>query len=177
MEQSLAVPVLRTARLLLRGPRVEDAQAHAALWADPVVTRYIGGVPVAAPESWLRLLRNAGHWALLGFGCWLIEDAASGQLIGEAGFLDLRRDTEPSFAGTLEIGWVVAPAAHGRGLATEAVRAMLAWGAGHFGPARVVCMIDPANAASLRLAQAQGFSDAGMVTLREQPMSLLARTL
>ncbi len=177
MDQGLCVPVLRTERLLLRGPRVEDAQAHAMLWADVVVIRYIGGVPVSAPDSWARLLRNAGHWALLGFGFWLIEDAASGQLIGEAGLLDLRRDTEPSFAGTLEIGWILAPAAHGRGLATEAVRAVLAWGAAHFGPVRVVAMIDPANAPSLRLARAQGFGDAGTVTLRGQPMSLLARVL
>jgi len=52
-----SVPPLETARLRLRGHRVEDFAACAAMWADPVVTRYIGGRPFTAEEVWTRLLR------------------------------------------------------------------------------------------------------------------------
>jgi RimJ/RimL family protein N-acetyltransferase len=62
------VPVIETQRLILRGHRLEDFDALAAMWADPHVARFIGGKPATQEESWARLLRYAGHWRLLGFG-------------------------------------------------------------------------------------------------------------
>jgi len=65
--------VIETARLRLRGHGLEDTERMAALWSDAEVTRYIGGRPQTAEESWSRLLRYAGHWRLLGFGYWVVE--------------------------------------------------------------------------------------------------------
>ena len=76
----------------------------------------------------------------------------SGAYLGEAGFQDMRRDMTPSIEGLPEAGWSLVAAAHGRGLATEAVRAMLAWADGNLDFVRTVCIIDDGNAASLRLA-------------------------
>lgn len=89
--------------------------ASAALWADPVVTQYIGGRPFTREESWSRLLRYAGHWLLLGFGYWVIEEKQTGRFLGEIGFADYKRDLEPSIEGIPELGWALTPTAQGQG--------------------------------------------------------------
>ncbi len=61
---SKTVPVLETERLQLRGHRLEDFVQCAAMWADPLVIRYIGGKPLTEEESWTRFLRYVGHWSL-----------------------------------------------------------------------------------------------------------------
>ena len=65
------------------------------MWADPVVVRYIRPTPFNEEETWARVLRYVGHWALLGFGFWVVEDKETGGFLGEAGFLNFHRDTEP----------------------------------------------------------------------------------
>ena len=159
-EVSLAaarVPVLRTERLVLRGHGVEDFRNSAALWGDARVTRFITGRPSPPSESWTRLLKYAGHWALLGFGYWLGEERATGRFVGEAGLADFKRDIKPGFEGAPEAGWVLAPGAQGKGYATEATRAVLAWGEAELGMQRCVCIIDPKNEASARVADKCGF--------------------
>jgi len=118
-----AVPVIDTDRLTLRGHRLEDFSACAAMWGDSEVTRYIGGKPFSPEEVWTKVLRYVGHWSLLGFGYWVIQEKLSGRFVGEVGFADFKRDIKPSLEGVPEIGWVLASWASGKGLATEAVRA------------------------------------------------------
>lgn len=89
------VPTLETERLVLRAHRVEDFPGVAALWSDPAVVRFISGVPQTLEESWSRLLRYAGHWRLLGFGYWAVEEKATGNFLGEVGFADMKRAIEP----------------------------------------------------------------------------------
>jgi RimJ/RimL family protein N-acetyltransferase len=129
------------------------------MWADPVVTRHIGGRAATAEQVWSKILRYAGHWALLGFGYWLIEERERGTFVGEVGFADFKRALSPSFEDRPEIGWALARRAHGAGLATEAVRAALAWGDEHFGGVPTACLIDPENAASLRVADKCGYRE------------------
>ena len=74
------VPVIETERLVLRAHRLDDFDAYAVMWADPVVTRFIGGKPRTREESWIRFLRHPGMWSMLGFGFWAIEEKASGRL-------------------------------------------------------------------------------------------------
>jgi RimJ/RimL family protein N-acetyltransferase len=59
-----------------------------------------------------RLLRYVGHWAVLGFGYWVVEEKASGEFVGETGFADYRREMKPSLDGAPEIGWVLTPRFH-----------------------------------------------------------------
>src|SRR5262245_47469463 len=130
------IPTIETARLRLRGHRVEDLGDCAAMWGDAAVVRHISGRPSSTEDSWERILRYAGLWALLGYGYWAVEEKASGRFVGDVGFADFKRAVQPSFAGAPEIGWVLATWAHGRGFATEAVRAAVAWGDRHFGAMR-----------------------------------------
>ncbi len=53
------IPTLETARLTLRPHRLDDFDAHAALWADEDVVRFITGVPSTREQSWSRMLRVA----------------------------------------------------------------------------------------------------------------------
>ncbi len=152
-------PVIETERLILRGHTKADLDVCAAMWGDEEVTRYIGGRPFARDEVWARLLRYVGHWQEMGYGFWALTEKASGQFIGELGFADFKRQLEPSFGDTPEMGWVLSPAGHGKGYASEAVAAALAWADAQFDERRTVCMIAPENGPSLRVAQKAGFRE------------------
>jgi RimJ/RimL family protein N-acetyltransferase len=168
-------PTLETTRLRLRGHRIDDFSASAAMWAEPVVVRYIGGRPLSQEEAWTRLLRYVGHWSWMGFGYWAVEEKATGKFIGEVGFADLRREIQPSIQGLPELGWVLAGRAHGKGYATEAVGAAIAWGNAHLVSERTVCLIHPWNLGSLRVAEKSGFQESLRTTYKAQPTILLTR--
>jgi RimJ/RimL family protein N-acetyltransferase len=167
------VPVLETERLKLRGHRMDDFPACAAMWADPVVTRHFGH-SFSEEESWTRFLRYFGHWSVLGFGSWLVEERATGNFVGEVGFANYRRAIEPPLDAP-EIGWALAARFHGRGYATEAVRSALTWGEEHFGPARTTCIINPENLPSIRVAEKCGYREFQRTTYKGQPVIVFVR--
>lgn len=166
----LEIPTVETGRLILRGHLMSDFDAYCAMWADPVVTRFIGGRGRTREETWIRFLRHAGMWHHIGFGFWAIEEKASGSLIGEGGFHDLKRDMKPSLEGTLETGWSLLPQAHGKGYATEAVATMLDWSKASLPGKPVTCFIDPRNAASIRVAEKVGFVERLRTTYGGEPV-------
>jgi RimJ/RimL family protein N-acetyltransferase len=167
-------PVIETARLQLRPHRLEDFAACAAMWADPNVTRYIGGRPFTQEEVWARLLRYAGHWTLLGFGYWAVVEKATGEFIGEIGFADFQRDLNPPLTHP-EAGWVLASRVHGQGYATEGIAAAIAWGDQNFKLSQTVCIIDPDNLPSIRIATKFGYREFHRPTYKGQPIILFAR--
>jgi hypothetical protein len=87
----MEVPVLQTERLILRGHTLNDFPAFAAMWADPDVTRFIGGVPLSEEDAWAKLMRIVGHWSLNGFGFWSVHEKATGNRVGETGWLAVKR--------------------------------------------------------------------------------------
>ena len=189
------VPVIETERLRLRGHGPEDFPDSAALWADPLVTRFIGGKPLSEEEVWARVLRYVGHWAWMGFGYWVVEEKSTGRFAGEVGFADWKRDIQPSLQGLPELGWVLASSIHGMGYATEAVRAAIAWGYANFAAsasaairtttgravapqlsaARMVCIIDPDNVRSIRVAEKCGFEEVQRASYKGEPTILFAQ--
>jgi RimJ/RimL family protein N-acetyltransferase len=168
-------PVIETERLILRPHRLDDFDAYVAMWADPVVTRFIGGRPRTREESWIRFLRHFGMWSLLGYGFWAVEEKASGDFIGEAGFHDLKRDMVPSIEGIPEAGWGLVSSAHGKGLATEIVSRILSWGDQIFGPVKTVCIIDPEHAGSIRVAKKCGYLEVLRTTYHNEATILFER--
>ncbi len=167
------IPCLRTERLVLRAHQLADFDAYCALWGDPAVTRHIGGDPLDREACWGRFVRQAGMWAHMGFGFFAIEE--DGRVIGEAGFHEARRSIEPSIEGTLEAGWALLPAVHGRGLAREAMTAAIRWAETTLAPMEMTCIIDPENAASIRTAARLGFQAAGNAIYRDRPTALFRR--
>jgi len=172
----MTAPTLTTSRLTLSVPVPGDFPDSAAMWADPVVTRFVGGRPCTEEESWARLLRARGLWSLLGYGYWAVRETATGRYVGEVGFADFRRDIQPSLAGLPEMGWVLTAWSHGQGFGTEAVAAGLAWIDETLQPPVVPCIIDPANAPSLALARKMDFRVVTETTYKDAPIRLLERT-
>jgi len=175
LSMSSLVPTLETPRLRLRGHRLDDFSQSAAMWADPVVVRYIRPAPFTEEESWARMLRHVGHWALLGYGYWVVEDKLTGELLGEAGFADFHRNTQPpALINMPEAGWVFRANAHGRGYATETVAALVAWADSHFS-APTACVIDQKNLASIRVAEKNGYRPKQLITYRGEEVMMYTR--
>lgn len=168
-------PEIETSRLLLRAHRLDDFEPFAAMWANPDVTRFIGGSPSTREVSWSRLLRYAGHWTMLGFGFWAIEEKATGRFVGELGFHEMRRELVPPIEGTPEMGWTLIPDAQGRGFASEALEAALAWGDAHFGGADFVCIINAEHARSIALAEKFGFCEDTLALFHGAPVTVFRR--
>jgi RimJ/RimL family protein N-acetyltransferase len=149
---------IETERLVLDLHSRDDFSAMADMWADPDTVRFIGGRVGTRQDAWMRLLRYRGLWPLLGYGYWAVREKASGRFAGELGFADFGRDMTPDISGIPEAGWVMASWARGRGFASEALMAALAW-LDTTEQKRSVCIIDPENGPSLRLAGKLGYGD------------------
>ena len=168
------IPTLETPRLRLRPHRPDDFDNSFALWSDPLVFRYISGRPSSREEVWARLLRYTGHWLWMRFGFWAVEEKQSGSFVGEVGYAEQMRDITPSLAGIPEMGWVLLPIFHGRGYGLEAVLAAQTWFAGEFPSTQTCCIIDSANAASIRLAEKIGFCKWQRTTYHGDPLIIFS---
>ena len=168
------IPTIETERLVLRAPVLADFSCSLATWSDPDVVRFIGGVPATEEDVWARLQRYVGHWHLLGFGMFVVCDK-TGNYLGEIGFLDARRGMVPKLDAP-EVGWVLRPSAHGQGFASEAVGAVLAWGEQNIREAQsFMCIIDPGNAPSIRVADKMGFREIAQTTYKGSPTIVFRR--
>lgn len=170
-----AAPVLETERLIMRGPKLDDFPAFAAMWADRDVVRYITKDPLSEEDAWSGFLRIAGHWPMMGYGYWMVEERESGVMLGEVGFVDFKRGMTPSIKGEPEIGWVFSQAAHGKGYASEAAQAAIAWGDEHFNGARMSCIINTPHKVSIRVAEKCGFSETARTTYKGDEIVVLHR--
>jgi RimJ/RimL family protein N-acetyltransferase len=165
---------LETGRLVLTPHAAADFGDMAQLWADPQVVEPIG-LPVSTQsDCWSRLLRYAGLWSLLGYGYWAIRTRRDGRFVGEAGFGQFHRAMTPPIS-VPEAGWALARWAHGHGYAREAMTAALAWfdARAH----TTVCLIGPANAPSLRLAERLGYRQPIPIRCGDRDTLLLTRTV
>jgi RimJ/RimL family protein N-acetyltransferase len=145
---------------VLRGWRAADADAFAALNADPDVRRHLGdGRPQTRAQSDAELDRIRAHWAEHGFGLWCAAARAEPERC--LGFVGLAIPSFlPAVLPAVEVGWRLAPAAWGRGLATEGAGAALAEAFGPLRLERAIAVVDPDNARSLRVAARLGMHPA-----------------
>ena len=148
---------VETDRLVLRVLRLDDFDDYFAVAADPETFRYSQRGAMTSDEAWTRLLRHVGHWAVMGWGLFAIEEKATGRFVGEAGLGDFRRGLGEDFDGVPEAGCTIARWAQGLGYATEAMEAALAWVDAKLGVPRTVCIVHARNTASLRVAEKVGY--------------------
>ena len=127
------VPTLTTDRLTLRGWRDDDLDAYAPITADAEVMRFMGGV-IDRAQTWREMAVFAGHWALRGYGIWVVE--REGALIGRIGLW------QPEGWPGLEVGWLLGREAWGHGYATEAARASMEYAWRELGADRLISLID-----------------------------------
>lgn len=159
----MTAPRLDTERLVLRAFRADDFPAFADFFADEDATRFIGGV-ASLPRAHTILSALAGHWALFGLGQWAVEEKQSGAFAGFVGHINPPDWPEP------EIGWTIFPAFQKLGYASEASLAARSEIARLGGPSRLASYIDPANRASIRVAEKLGAEPEGPVILRGEQL-------
>lgn len=145
--------MLETERLLLRKPRLDDDLTEFV--ADAEVQRWTGGggeTPAELIERWVR------RWERNGLGQFVVE--LDGALIGRVGFIVWDSRTWATSAYDLagehaetELGWAILEPHWGKGYAVEAARAARAWATD---VVRIISLIDPANARSIRVAEKLG---------------------
>jgi len=151
---------LETERLRFRMFRDDDLDTYATFVADAEVVRYLGeGRPLTRQEAWRQMAIILGHWQLRGYGLFAVEERATKTLVGRIGFFN--PEGWPGF----ELGWMLGRAHWGKGYATEGARRALAFAFNELDQRRVISLIRPDNAPSVRVAERLGERLEGQVTL------------
>ncbi|MEO1198534.1 MAG: GNAT family N-acetyltransferase [Pseudomonadota bacterium] len=148
MTAPIDIPTLETERLILRGFKEADIAAYADFFASE--TSFFVGGPVEAWEAWRKFAVYPGHWALLGYGPFALEEKMTSAFVGVVG---------PWFPGgwpNREIMWAIMLGQDGKGYATEAARATISFAVITLGWTRIVSHIDANNHASIAVAQKLG---------------------
>jgi RimJ/RimL family protein N-acetyltransferase len=142
---------LATARLRLRPVAEADVDALHALWTHPQVRRYLwDDVVIDRATAAERVAASAASFASQRFGLWAIELRERGAPIGAAGLVVI----DPAVGA--EILYSLHPDHQGRGHATDAARAVLAYAFETLGLARVPGRTDAPNRASARVLERLG---------------------
>ncbi|MGI4791487.1 MAG: GNAT family N-acetyltransferase [Janthinobacterium lividum] len=144
--------ILETERLLLRVFRPEDLDAFAEIEADPEVMRFYASGPRSRERAEQGVRYFIGLQERHGFSPWAVIDKADDCFIGYCGLLPQTIDGQEE----VEVGYKLARAYWRRGLATEAAYAVRDWGFTHLAVLRLISIINPSNAASIRVAQKNG---------------------
>ena len=143
--------MLATERLLLPPLTREHTPQLIALYSDPEVARYVGGSSLTPEHTAAQAGRLADEWRDHGYGQSAVVDRETGEFLGRVGL-----HYWPDW-NEIELGYVLAASAQGRGLAAEASRAWIDWARSAPGIDSLTAVIDPRNAPSIALARRLGF--------------------
>jgi len=139
---------LRTPRLLLRRPRLDDLEAFYSVMSNPLAMRYWSTLPHASIDVTRPWLQRMIDRSASGGEDFVIE--FEGRVVGDVG------------AGRLpEFGFMVHPEYWGRGIATEASRAFIDYAFENTSVDQLTADVDPRNTASLRVLGKLGFLETG----------------
>jgi RimJ/RimL family protein N-acetyltransferase len=157
---------LETERLVLRKPDPErDLEGYVELWGDPEVMRFLGGQTLPAEEVPEAMGLNLRQWERHGLGLFSVLRKEDDRFVGRIGYLlwdtdrwvnAVREELEGDLE--LEIGWTILSPFWGQGYATEAAIACRDHAFSELGRDRVISLIEPSNAASIRVAEKIGES-------------------
>ncbi|TCM18596.1 RimJ/RimL family protein N-acetyltransferase [Novosphingobium sp. PhB165] len=150
-------PFLKTKRFELWKPAAGDLDGLCRLIADEDMRRFLGPASPDPMEQFNRLGRNAGSWALYGYGSLYVRRPGEADLLANCGVFHSWRGFGKGMDDTPEAGWIVRKDCWGEGLAQEVMHTVIAWFDKTHGPKRIACMIEEGNIASERVAARLGF--------------------
>jgi ribosomal-protein-alanine N-acetyltransferase len=147
--------ILETHRLILRRLLPDDLDDLFALYRDPEIRRYFpeGTLTYEETREELEWFLN-GHPAHPELGLWATIHKETDQFIGRCGLLPWTIEQHPE----VEVAYLLAKAYWGQGLGTEAAQALVNYGFEQLGLSRLICLIDPENQASIRVATKIGMT-------------------
>jgi len=146
--------MIETERLILRPTAMSDFERWSDFMSDEASARYIGGVQ-APSQVWRSMMAMAGAWTLTGVAMFSVIEKSSGLWMGRIG------PWRPHDWPGTEVGWSLHRDAVGKGYALEAAVASMDYAVEVLGWSDVIHCIDPANAASARLASRLGSTNRG----------------
>lgn len=151
MNVTTAKILFETPRLIVRQLHPNDLDDFYAICGNAELMQYSGdSQPLTYRQAQLWLEVSLKNYQTKGFGCAAVIDKASGAFIGYCGLV------YPPNSAQVEIIYALQKASWGHGLATEVAGAMLKYGFEQHGLQRIVASIDPANSASVRVAEKLG---------------------
>jgi RimJ/RimL family protein N-acetyltransferase len=147
--------ILETRRLILRRLLPDDLDSLFALYSDPEVRRYFpeGTLTYEETKEELEWFLN-GHPVHPQLGLWATIHKETRQFIGRCGLLPWTIDQRPE----VEVAYLLAKEYWGQGLGTEAAQAILQYGFEQLQLSRLICLIDPENQASIKVARKIGMT-------------------
>lgn len=184
--------VLETERLILRRLTMDDLDALAKIYGDPEVRPYFpeGALTHEETKEELEWFIDV-YYGRYGFGLWATVLKETGELIGRCGLIPWKitagrdgvsgldgADEYPGDPSTFEVelAYLLAKEYWGRGLATEAARAIVEYAFNSLGFTRLICLIDPENLASRAVALKVGMQPDGDVELYGEIMPIHSMT-
>ena len=155
-------PLLVTPRLELWQPALRDLADLFDLTRDEDTRRFLGSFVPSEMDAFNRLHRNAGSWALHGYGTFMVRLTGADRIIANCGVFRSHRGFGQGLDDVAEAGWIVHKDHWGQGIAREAMEAALDWFDATHGRQRIACMIEQGHAASDALAGKLGFGRYGL---------------
>jgi [ribosomal protein S5]-alanine N-acetyltransferase len=173
--------VLQTERLILRRLTMDDLDSLAAIYADPDVRRYFpeGTLTYQETKEELEWIIDV-YYGRYGFGLWATIHRETGEFIGRCGLLPwtvmpgktggsalAAAGEHPvgSAGSEIEVAYLLAKKHWGQGLGTEAAQAIVDYGFEQLALTRLICLIDPENEASIKVAENVGMAFDGHVEI------------
>ncbi len=147
--------VLETKRLILRRLTTDDLDALFALYRDPEVRKYFseGTLTYEETKEELEWIINV-YYGQYGFGLWATIHKETGKFMGRCGLLPWTIEQRPE----VEVAYMLAKAYWGQGLGTEVAQAIVQYGFEQLHLSRLICLIDPENEASIKVAKKIGMT-------------------
>lgn len=152
-------PLLTTRRLELWQPGPGDLAHLFDLTLADETRQFLGQFVQTEMDAFTRLLRNAGSWALWGYGTFMVRLKGQDRIIANCGIFRSHRGfgAAQGMDNVPEAGWIIHRDHWGQGIAREAMAAALEWFDATQGAQRIACMIEQGHTVSDRLAQRLGF--------------------
>jgi [ribosomal protein S5]-alanine N-acetyltransferase len=142
--------MIETARLYLRQLTLDDLEDLHVIYSDSEVMKYLSRGVRNREETAVDLLQIIADWEKHGFGLWAVVNKENNQLIGDGGLRFLGDTSE------VEVGYVLAKAYWGKGLATEIAKASIKYGFEVLQLKKIVAVADTENIASRRVMEKVG---------------------
>lgn len=151
--RGVVAAALHTGRLDLAVPTAGDAKAVFTILGDPATVAHNPSDLLSnVAEAHELVSRWIQHWKNRGFGYWCVREAGQSPVVGYCGVKAMRAHGQP----VLNLIYRFRPSAWGRGYATEAAIAAVAWAEQHQPDFTILARVRPANKASQNVALKAG---------------------
>jgi ribosomal-protein-alanine N-acetyltransferase len=160
------IPTLHTPHLLLRPWRLEDADAWFNILQEEGILHYFPNqTPPIREKAEAYITHHLTHWRLRSYGHWAVVTSEDGLVVGWSGLEYLPELNET------EVAYLFSKRLWGRGYATEAAQASVQFGFESTGLEKIIGLVHPENAGSVRVLEKCGLTFTDRITLWGMEMS------